>query len=223
MTLRDDFPVAVKETLAKRVSQNCSNPSCGQPTSGPHDDPVKAINIGVAAHIAAASPGGPRWNESLTSAQRSSIDNGIWLCQTCAKLIDNDPAYYTTDLVRAWRALAEATARRDLERRRDRNAEEPFRRLEGDIPDLLAEMREDLRQNPVAREFILFKKGWIYNNTTGRLILTYYDDHEHLDSKIQIMENVRAVRDIAFNDVKRYVMLEDFVDYLRATSPAIGG
>jgi hypothetical protein len=37
------------------------------------------------------------------------------------------------------------------------------------------------------------------------------------------MENVGAVRDIAFNDVKRYVMLEDFVDYLRATSPAIGG
>jgi hypothetical protein len=222
--MRDDFPVPVKEALAKRVSQRCSNPGCRQSTSGPHDDPAKAINVGVAAHIAAASSGGPRFDASMKGDQRSAIENGIWLCQTCAKLIDSDPAYYTPEVVRAWRTLAEASSRRDLEQRRDPRADEPFRRLERDMPALLAEMREDLQRTPLAREFILFKKGWSYNNWMERLILFYfYDDHPDLDSKIQIMENVGAIRDIAFNDVKRYVMLEEFVDYLRVPSPATSG
>jgi hypothetical protein len=220
MTLRDDFPVAVKEALAKRVSQCCSNPGCRQSTSGPHDDPAKAINVGVAAHIAAASPGGPRFESSMTAAQRSAIENGIWLCQTCAKLIDSDPAFYTTEVVRAWRTLAEATARRDLEQRRDPRADEPFRRLERDMPTLLAEMRADLQKHPIAREFILFKKSWSYNGD-GRLLLTYfYDDHPDLDSKILIMQNVGVIRDITFNNVKRYAMQEELVDYLRVPSSA---
>lgn len=74
--MRDDFSAATKELLAKRVGYRCSNPDCRQPTSGPQEDPSKAINVGVAAHITAASPDGPRFDPSLTPEQRSSTEVG---------------------------------------------------------------------------------------------------------------------------------------------------
>lgn len=112
--MRDDFSSAVKDVLARRVGMRCSNPNCRRPTSGPRQDPGKSLNVGVAAHITAASGGGPRYDPHLTSEQRGSEDNGIWLCQTCAKLIDNDPARYTERLLRTWRTLSEEAALLDI-------------------------------------------------------------------------------------------------------------
>jgi hypothetical protein len=66
--------------------------------------------VGVAAHITAASPGGPRYDASLSSADRQSAANGIWLCQKCAKLVDNDPERYTVSVLRLWKEQAEADA-----------------------------------------------------------------------------------------------------------------
>src|SRR5713101_4395303 len=113
--MRDDFPAAVIEQLARRVGFCCSNPGCQRPTSGPRDEPEKWINIGVAAHITAASPGGPRHDENLTPAERQSRTNGIWLCQVCAKLVDNDPIRYTAEVLRDWKDAAEALALLRLE------------------------------------------------------------------------------------------------------------
>ena len=58
---RDDFPKKVKETVAERAGYLCSIPYCNRPTVGPHSDPNKSKCLGVAAHICAASPGGPRY------------------------------------------------------------------------------------------------------------------------------------------------------------------
>lgn len=108
--MRDEFPKAVVEVLGRRVGFVCSNPSCGQPTSGPHVDAAAAVNIGVAAHITAASPGGPRYDSSLSSEERRSANNGIWACQSCAKLIDSDDARFTVAILREWKARAEHLA-----------------------------------------------------------------------------------------------------------------
>jgi hypothetical protein len=109
--LRDDFNEVAKRTLAARVGNTCSNPDCRAVTSGPQDDPLKALNVGVAAHITGAAPGGPRYNAALTADQRSHPDNGIWLCQICAKLVDNDTLQFPEDVLRAWKTLAEYRAR----------------------------------------------------------------------------------------------------------------
>ncbi len=77
------------------------------PTIGPSTDPNKSINVGVAAHITAASPGGPRYDPALSSEERRSAENGIWLCQNHAKMIDNDPARYPTEVLREWKETAE--------------------------------------------------------------------------------------------------------------------
>lgn len=106
--VRDEFRKDVKDVLAARVGHRCSNPACGAVTSGPAQRSDKAVNVGVAAHITAAAVGGPRYDPTLTSQQRSAADNGIWLCQTDAKLVDADPAQYTVALLRQWKADAEA-------------------------------------------------------------------------------------------------------------------
>lgn len=111
---RDDFSTKVKESLAKRVALRCSNPNCNAATSGPHSDATRSVNLGVASHITAAARGGPRFDESLTQAERVGIDNGLWLCQRCAKLVDNDSMSYTVLLLRTWKVAAEARALREL-------------------------------------------------------------------------------------------------------------
>lgn len=80
-------------------------------TAGPQEDSSKALNIGVAAHITAASPGGPRYDPNLTPDQRRSTSNGVWLCQNCAKLVDNDDVCYPGDVLRAWKTLREHYAK----------------------------------------------------------------------------------------------------------------
>jgi hypothetical protein len=107
---RDDFSLQTKETLAKRVGMRCANPNCRQSTSGPQVNPEKVINVGVAAHITAASAGGPRYDADLTNEQRQAIQNGIWLCQNCGKLIDNDAVRYTVQLLQQWKLVSEAAA-----------------------------------------------------------------------------------------------------------------
>lgn len=113
--MRDDFSPAVKEILAKRVGFRCSNSVCRQLTSGPQVDPMKAVNVGVASHITAASVGGPRYDSSLTSDERSHPNNGVWLCQKCSKLVDNDAIRYPEPLLREWKRRAEEAAIREVE------------------------------------------------------------------------------------------------------------
>jgi hypothetical protein len=109
--VRDDFSQAVKNILAGRVANRCSNPACRAATSGPGLEPDTFSNVGVAAHITAASPGGARYDASLSGEERSSVANGIWLCQTCAHLVDADEAGYPVELLRRWKTEAEDLAR----------------------------------------------------------------------------------------------------------------
>lgn len=113
--MRDDFDEKTKNILALRVGLRCSNSTCRKLTSGPQSNSLKVINIGVAAHITAASPGGPRYDVSLSQEQRSSVENGIWLCQACAKLIDSDEQRYIVSLLQQWKEQSENIALQELE------------------------------------------------------------------------------------------------------------
>jgi hypothetical protein len=114
MTKRDDFPAATIRTLASRAGHHCSNPKCPRSTSGPALDENKSVNVGEAAHITAAAPGGKRYDSSLTAAERRAASNGIWLCELCGKLIDTDEARFTVEVLRQWKIDAEDRALRDI-------------------------------------------------------------------------------------------------------------
>jgi hypothetical protein len=114
MTKRDDFLAATKRTLAARVGHRCSNPGCMRPTSGPALDDARAVNVGQAAHITAAAPGGKRYDSSLTPEERRAEANGIWLCDLCAGLIDEDEKRFTVELLRRWKNDAIDRALEDI-------------------------------------------------------------------------------------------------------------
>jgi len=70
-------------------------------------DEAKVINVGVAAHIKAAAPGGPRYDPLQTAEERQHSSNGIWLCSAHAKQIDDDHTHFTVDVLRLWKQQAE--------------------------------------------------------------------------------------------------------------------
>ena len=113
--MRDDFSQSVKDLLANRVGWKCSNPNCRKATRGAGVEKTTIINIGVASHITAASKGGPRYDENMTAQERKSFENGIWLCQSCSKLIDSDEMGYTVDKLKKWKDISEQLAVLELE------------------------------------------------------------------------------------------------------------
>lgn len=104
---RDEFRSPLVAALAKRSGYLCA--ICRAMTIGPSSEsPLSVTNLGVAAHITAAAPGGPRFDPSLTHEKRCAIENGIWLCQTDAKRIDADSSTYTDKVLHSVKAKHEA-------------------------------------------------------------------------------------------------------------------
>jgi ribosomal protein L37AE/L43A len=110
--LRDDFSNKTKEILAKRVGYCCSN--CGISTTGPGSNPDGVSSNGVAAHICAASPDGPRYDPLMTHDERKSVNNGIWLCQNCAHLIDTNTVLYTVEYLHKMKDDAEEKIKKQI-------------------------------------------------------------------------------------------------------------
>jgi DNA-directed RNA polymerase subunit RPC12/RpoP len=106
MMSRDDFPKSIVEQVARRAAYVCS--LCGRLTSGPHSNDDKSTNCGVAGYITAASPGGPRYDASLTTAERKGIANAIYVCRNCGDPIDKDPDRYTVEVLRRAKSRHEA-------------------------------------------------------------------------------------------------------------------
>ena len=112
---RDNFSKNVKRILAERVGYRCSFPNCSRITIGPNSTvDHKSIMLGEAAHIYSASNGGPRPFPSLTVKERSSYENGIWLCKQHARLIDVDEQKYSAETLKKWKTAAEAETYRLL-------------------------------------------------------------------------------------------------------------
>ena len=44
----------------------------------------------------------------------------------------------------------------------------------------------------------------------------FYEDHDELDGKLRILENLGLIRDIRHNDVSRFAIEEKLADYLTA-------
>lgn len=112
--MRDDFLKQTITEVAKGVGYRCSNPDCARPTVAANAEQTGIVTIGVAAHICAASPGGPRYNTAQTRDARRGKENGIWLCQNCGRLIDADPVKFTIELLTGWKRTAQERAFREL-------------------------------------------------------------------------------------------------------------
>jgi hypothetical protein len=103
MSNRDDFPDGIKRVVAQRAAYFCNRPECRRLTIGPASDPVKSLSSGVAAHVCAAAPGGPRFDPKQTEEERKNIENAIWLCHTCSDLVDKDERQFPKELLHDWK------------------------------------------------------------------------------------------------------------------------
>ncbi len=100
---RDEFSEKVKAELANRAGNICSFPGCNILTKAASDDDISLRNIGEAAHICAASEGGPRYDSDMTIEERTSISNAIWLCRNHAKYIDAPGNIISKEMLIAWK------------------------------------------------------------------------------------------------------------------------
>lgn len=143
--MRDDFSEAVKRAVAARAGYRCSKPDCDASTSGPQVRRNKAVSVGVAAHITAAAMGGPRYDETLTPAERAGVENAIWVCSVCGRLVDGDVTRFSVATLHMWKANREAAAQAELGRPRGRTSGRP-RSPEAEIKRNL-KLRDRLRKD----------------------------------------------------------------------------
>lgn len=87
------------------ISDNCcSFPACEIKLTNPAWSHV----MGEICHIAANNPGGPRYDETMTDAQRNAYENLILLCPNHHTLIDKiEPDNYTVEELRRMKVNAE--------------------------------------------------------------------------------------------------------------------
>jgi hypothetical protein len=116
---RDDFPKPTVDALCKRAAYICSNPDCRVHTLAPSGaDDGRFLYIGKAAHICAAADGGPRYEYRMSPEERSAPANGIFLCGSCADLIDkNSGADFSIELLHRWKTDHEKWVSENLNKR----------------------------------------------------------------------------------------------------------
>ncbi len=101
---RDEFTAATKRALAARANYSCSFPGCGKRSTFRSSESAKSVvNVGIAAHIHAASPGFRRYSAAMTSQQRTDISNGIWLCANHSMEIDRDEKRFSPEVLHQMR------------------------------------------------------------------------------------------------------------------------
>jgi hypothetical protein len=109
MDHRAEFSAATRTIIGERAGYQCSVLNCGRPTLGPGPGQAQVFRTGMAAHIYAASPGGPRGTGGLSAAERSEPENGIWCCYSHGKAIDSDSGNaFSAVALKAWKRLHEA-------------------------------------------------------------------------------------------------------------------
>lgn len=86
----------------------CAVPDCKSPLI------IGDTVVGEICHIRARRKGGSRHDPQLTAAQKDEFENLILLCSTCHKLIDSNPADYSSEWLLSIKASHERTAPQPL-------------------------------------------------------------------------------------------------------------
>ena len=82
----------------------------------------------------------------MTGEERGSIENGIWLCHNCAKLVDSDTVRYPVAVLVAMKDAAENRTRAAVGMPATEEVRVPRERLTGDIRHEVREILDGLRE-----------------------------------------------------------------------------
>ncbi len=100
------FTSGTQKAIFRLARGTCYFPGCSREIlTYESAEPLVDVQI---AHIAAAEPGGPRYDSSKTDEERRSIDNLILLCQAHHNLVDKvRPGDFSVDELRRWKSDSE--------------------------------------------------------------------------------------------------------------------
>ena len=96
------------------------------------------------------------------------------------------------------------------------SAQAAFSKIKFQMPDLISEMKADLSKagNEFIREFIVVSNKWLISGVSPSFRY-YFEDHENLLSKMQILENYGFVVDVTSGKTKKYRMNEEFIELIK--------
>jgi hypothetical protein len=156
---------------------------------------------------------------SLSPDERRATTNGIWLCQTCAKLVDSDTAGFTPEKLIEWKRDAESAAAKALHNRRSPAAGSlgVFQEAERLMPKLIAEMRADFRsdESQLIREFILLPSASATFWSDKQRLAYYETDHPQLKLQLDWLEEMGLIVNVTPKNTPIYRIVPEFVDWLR--------
>ena len=89
--------------LFLKSGNRCAYPGCDQPLLG-----SDSVLVGEIAHIEAAMPDGPRFNDNMTNEQRRFESNLVLMCGTHHSVIDGDLDTWTVQALQSLKAKHEA-------------------------------------------------------------------------------------------------------------------
>lgn len=100
-----------------------------------------------------------------------------------------------------------------------KSARTEFTQVEKQMPELIAEFRQDLTANPLVRDFFVLPNRRVALGGSSTPSFVYYEEEHHgLMSKIRILENRGYIRDISVTNTPKYSMMEEFVRLVMAKS-----
>lgn len=172
VSTRDDFSDLTKIELLVRAANLCSR--CHVFTVGSTDAGDRKNSIGVAAHICAAAsgPGAKRYDATQTKAQRKHFDNGIWLCYSCSKLIDNEETFHTVAHLREMKARHQVYASRWV----------------GVVPMAPFEAKSEIRTGILdATHFLITKAGSPANFDVSAVVEGYEKSINSIDPNFKVV------------------------------------
>lgn len=110
----NDFSERIKRLAGRSVGFRCCFPGCNRLLISKKENSDEILNTAEYAHIIAASPGGPRYDSSVSSDDIKSYDNCIVLCATHHHVIDNNPNNYPSKKLKDWKSIAEERTRQEM-------------------------------------------------------------------------------------------------------------
>jgi hypothetical protein len=97
-----NYPTGVVTGLVLMSQGTCYYPKCGEPLVR-LDGESPVVNFEI-AHIRAARPGGPRYDSSMTDAERDAFPNLVLLCLVHHKVVDKiRPNDFPTSTLLKWK------------------------------------------------------------------------------------------------------------------------
>jgi len=176
--------------------------------------------VGDECHIVSSKPNGPRHDSDFPDSDLDDYSNLILLCRIHHKMVDDQFETYTSSILHQikdnhenWVSEVLDIAASDSDYLAGYS--NTFRKVNSMMPELILEMKQDLMKegNQFIREFFISSKRWMLN-IIDPCFVYFSEDHENLQSKVNILENYGLVFDVTPGNAKKYRMTEEFVDLI---------